>query len=115
VQSLASVNAKQRTGQNGLLCDMRELWRLAVHLNNYSLVQYTVGTAVFFRNYLVVMTNITPDLIKKLITDPSGKLFVPETITNAIGSCVFSDVDVVKQKGDWLKTLYDGYQKRWNL
>jgi SAM-dependent methyltransferase len=60
----------------------------------------------------VRMTDITPDLIKKLITDPSGKLFVPETITDAIGSCVFSDADIVEQKGDWLKTLYDGYQKK---
>lgn len=58
------------------------------------------------------MTNITPGLVKKLITDASGKLFVPETITNAIGSCVFSDVDVVEQKGDWLKTLYDSYQTK---
>lgn len=58
------------------------------------------------------MTNITPDLVKKLITDPSGKLFVPGAISDAIGSCVFSDVDAVKQKGDWLKTLYDSYQKK---
>lgn len=58
------------------------------------------------------MTNITPSIVKKLIADASGKLFVPETITNAIGSCVFSDVDVVEQQGDWLKTLYDSYQTK---
>lgn len=56
------------------------------------------------------MTKITPDVIKSLITR-NGALFVPESVTSAIGSCVVSSTDVVEQEGQRLKKLYDEYDK----
>jgi len=54
------------------------------------------------------MTKITPDLIKRIITQ-NGSLFVPESITDAIGSCLVSSDDAIREEGDKLKETYDKF------
>lgn len=55
------------------------------------------------------MTKITPELIKSIIIQ-NGTLFVPNSITDAIGSCVISGANAIQKEGDRLKTAYDSFE-----
>ena len=51
------------------------------------------------------MTIITPDLIKSLIIK-DGALYVPDTISDAIGSCTTSNADAIQEEYKDLKDKY---------
>lgn len=57
------------------------------------------------------MTKITPDIVKSLITK-EGRLYVPESIANAVASCIVSDVNDIRAEGERLKTLYDSLSRK---
>lgn len=57
------------------------------------------------------MTKITPELIKSIITQ-NGTLFVPESITDAIGSCVISDSDAIQGEYDNLTEKYRRFAEK---
>jgi len=52
------------------------------------------------------MARITPDLIKSLITQ-QGTLYVPKSITDAIGSCAISSANAIRDEGNRLREEYD--------
>jgi hypothetical protein len=57
------------------------------------------------------MTKIAPELVESIIKQ-DGMLFVPDSITNAIGSCVVYDADAIREEGNRLKTIYDNFENR---
>jgi SAM-dependent methyltransferase len=57
------------------------------------------------------MTEITPDLIGKLVINDE-KLFVPKSIIEAIASCVVSPPNDIRQEKERLKKLYKSYEKK---
>ena len=57
------------------------------------------------------MTNISPALIKGLITQ-NGTLSVSKAITDAVGSCTVSKASAIRQARDQLKTIYDSFENK---
>ena len=57
------------------------------------------------------MTEITSDLIRKLVIHDE-KLYVPESLVEAIASCVVSAPDDILQEKERLEKLYRSYEKK---